>query len=228
MSSKWFVEIRGKTLGPIESAQLKKLAENRTIDESTKVRRQGDGMWVAASNVSGLFSSKSVDSSQVEVVNPVVPPSLPDVPSQVRLEKHCPFCGESIAFQAIKCRFCNEFLDSGQHPGNSEVERVNGTKLVDGRQGVQALNSLSSESVPQVVNVHHYHASVSVRKERIVAVLLALFLGGLGIHHFYMNRPWLGVLCILFVWTFIPAIIALIEAVVYLCMSDDSFQRMCG
>lgn len=228
MSSKWFVEIRGKTLGPIESAQLKKLAENRTIDENTKVRRQGEGMWVAASNVSGLFSSKSVDSSRVEVVNTVVPPSLPDVPSQVGLEKHCPFCGESIAFQAIKCRFCNEFLDSGQHPGNSEAERVNGAKLVDGRQGVQALNSLSSESVPQVVNVHHYHASESVRKERIVAVLLALFLGGLGIHHFYMNRPWLGVLCILFVWTFIPAIIALIEAVVYLCMSDDSFQGICG
>lgn len=62
-------------------------------------------------------------------------------------------------------------------------------------------------------------------KNRLVAALLALFLGGLGAHHFYLGRPILGVLYLLFCWTFIPAIIAFIEGVVLLLTSDDSFNR---
>ena len=42
-------------------------------------------------------------------------------------------------------------------------------------------------------------------------VLLALFLGGFGIHKFWLGEIVLGVLYLLFCWTFIPTIIALIE-----------------
>ena len=49
------------------------------------------------------------------------------------------------------------------------------------------------------------------RKSTTTAVVLALFLGGLGAHHFYLNKTGLGILYVVFCWTFIPAIIALIE-----------------
>jgi TM2 domain-containing membrane protein YozV len=62
-------------------------------------------------------------------------------------------------------------------------------------------------------------------KSRIAAVLLALFLGGLGAHKFYLGQPILGILYVVFCWTFIPAILGLIEAIVYLCMSDARFAR---
>jgi TM2 domain-containing membrane protein YozV len=51
----------------------------------------------------------------------------------------------------------------------------------------------------------------SIRKDGTVGVLLALFLGGLGAHRFYMNQVGLGIVYVLFCWTFIPAFIALIE-----------------
>jgi len=61
-------------------------------------------------------------------------------------------------------------------------------------------------------------------KSRIAAGILAIFLGGLGIHKFYTGRIGLGILYLLFCWTFIPSIIGLIEGIVYLCEDDSSFQ----
>lgn len=61
-------------------------------------------------------------------------------------------------------------------------------------------------------------------KSKITAVLLALFLGGIGAHKFYLGSIGLGILYLLFFWTGIPLIIALIEAVVYLRMSEGEFS----
>jgi TM2 domain-containing membrane protein YozV len=55
--------------------------------------------------------------------------------------------------------------------------------------------------------------------------LLALFLGGFGIHKFYLGQTALGVLYLVFFWTFIPAIVAFVEAIILLSMSDDEFNR---
>ncbi|TNJ35901.1 zinc-ribbon domain and TM2 domain-containing protein [Prosthecochloris vibrioformis] len=66
---------------------------------------------------------------------------------------------------------------------------------------------------------------VTAPKSRSLAVLLALFLGGLGIHKFYLNSPGWGFIYLIFCWTFIPAILGLIEALNYLFMSDKTFQQ---
>jgi TM2 domain-containing membrane protein YozV len=69
---------------------------------------------------------------------------------------------------------------------------------------------------------------VTAPKSRSMAVLLAMLLGGIGIHRFYLNEPGWGVLYLLFCWTFIPAIAGLIEGLVLLFMSDTEFQRAYG
>ncbi|MFC5864242.1 NINE protein [Acidicapsa dinghuensis] len=60
----------------------------------------------------------------------------------------------------------------------------------------------------QVIFQQQYEA---VRKDELIAVLLALFLGGFGAHHFYMGRIGLGVLYLVFSWTGIPWIIGWVE-----------------
>ncbi len=62
-------------------------------------------------------------------------------------------------------------------------------------------------------------------KSRVTAGLFALLLGGLGVHKFYLNKAGLGVLYILFCWTFVPAVIAFIEGIIYLTQDDATFGR---
>jgi TM2 domain-containing membrane protein YozV len=70
--------------------------------------------------------------------------------------------------------------------------------------------------VPQTVNRG---------KSKVAAALLALFLGGLGVHKFYLGGWGWGILYIVFVWTLVPALISFIEAIVLLLMSDSEFDR---
>jgi TM2 domain-containing membrane protein YozV len=61
---------------------------------------------------------------------------------------------------------------------------------------------------PQEVFQQQYE---SVRRDEVVGVLLAFFLGCFGIHHFYVGRVGLGILYCCFCWTGIPAILGVIE-----------------
>jgi len=69
---------------------------------------------------------------------------------------------------------------------------------------------------------------VEGNKNKIVAGVFALFLGGIGIHKFYLGKNGQGVLYLLFCWTLIPSIIALVEGIIYLIMSDEEFERKYG
>ncbi len=62
-------------------------------------------------------------------------------------------------------------------------------------------------------------------KDKTTAGVLALLLGGIGIHKFYLGRPGLGIVYILFCWTLIPGIIAFVECIIYFTFSgtDQEF-----
>ncbi|WP_266182383.1 TM2 domain-containing protein [Dyella humicola] len=65
-------------------------------------------------------------------------------------------------------------------------------------------------------------------KSHVAAGILALLLGGIGIHKFYLGRPGQGILYVLFCWTLIPSFVAFIEGIIYLCTSDQNFQAKYG
>ena len=64
-------------------------------------------------------------------------------------------------------------------------------------------------------------------KNKTVAGILAILLGDLGIHKFYLGKIGWGIVYLLFCWTGIPAIVGLIEGIIYLCTDDDTFQVKC-
>lgn len=66
--------------------------------------------------------------------------------------------------------------------------------------------------------------TTSKPKSRIVAALLAIFLGGLGVHKFYLKKPVWGIVYILFCTTYIPALVSLVEGIIWLCSTDEKFN----
>ena len=62
-------------------------------------------------------------------------------------------------------------------------------------------------------------------RERMTAILLCFFLGGVGAHKFYTGRVGMGVVYLLFFWTFLPAIAAFVELIIFLTQSDEQFDR---
>lgn len=61
---------------------------------------------------------------------------------------------------------------------------------------------------------------------KVIYCILALFLGGIGVHKFYAGRIGAGICYLLFCWTCIPAFIALIEFIVALCKKSDSYGNI--
>tara|TARA_B100000678_G_scaffold151939_1_gene126871 strand:+ start:2746 stop:3105 length:360 start_codon:yes stop_codon:yes gene_type:complete len=114
---------------------------------------------------------------------------------------NCPICDEDISARAKKCRHCGETLD------------------VSMRKAEEAMRSSERTAA---------HRSQASSKNKVVAFALAWLLGGIGGHKFYLERIGQGVLYLLFCWTFIPAIIAFIEGIIYITMDDDAFAEKYG
>ena len=71
-------------------------------------------------------------------------------------------------------------------------------------------------------------------KSRITAALLAFFFGGVGLHRFYLGQTGLGIFILAFLFMtarfyglgfFLMGFIGLIDAIAFLAMSDETFDR---
>lgn len=63
------------------------------------------------------------------------------------------------------------------------------------------------------------------RRDKTTAILLALFLGWCGAHKFYLRQSGLGLLYLVFCWSYVPAIISFVEFIILLCMNQSDFDR---
>ncbi len=76
---------------------------------------------------------------------------------------------------------------------------------------------------PSCGNVAQNHPQLNPTNVRVKTALLALFVGTLGFHKFYLNKSKLGLLYILLCWTLMPTIVSIIEGVIYCFQSDETF-----
>lgn len=61
-------------------------------------------------------------------------------------------------------------------------------------------------------------------KNKTTAAILAFLLGGIGVHRFYLGQGGLGILYLLFCWTFIPLVISFVDFIIFLTMDEKAFN----
>jgi TM2 domain-containing membrane protein YozV/cold shock CspA family protein len=116
----------------------------------------------------------------------------------------------------------NTGLISGHDGIRYQFTRLEWTSTTEPREGQAVDFEIDDKNAKQIIVLKRAKSGKS--KSKTTAIILALLLGGLGAHKFYLGKPLLGIVYILFCWTFIPAIIAFIELIIYACTSDDDFE----
>jgi hypothetical protein len=66
---------------------------------------------------------------------------------------------------------------------------------------------------------------LSDNPNQVAAGVLSILLGDIGVGHFYTGQTLRGVLDILFCWTGVPAIIGLVEGIIWLCDSEEAWSE---
>lgn len=112
----------------------------------------------------------------------------------------CPQCGsarfDELSAENYKCQYCGTVFSP---------ERPKENKVV----------------IQQVIQ----QQVVSKGRNKVLAGLLAIFLGIIGIHKFYLGQTIWGIIYLIFCWTYIPSLLGFIEGIIYFCMSDEKFDE---
>lgn len=134
--------------------------------------------------------------------------------------KHCIECGETIIRKADVCVKC----------GCSQLSNeINYCKECGGKVNPKAIICVNCGCSTRKVNNN------IKSKNRYVAAILAFFLGGLGIHEFYIDNKGKGIMLLLFclvggvitygISSAICWIIALVDMIKFLMMTDEEFSN---
>ena len=137
-------------------------------------------------------------------------------------EKYCASCGKVLHMSADFCPSCG--AKQTAHTSVAPQPNSQSVKGMDQKYCASCASVMhqSATQCPKCGATQASHGSIN-SKSKVAGALLAFFLGGLGAHKFYFGRIGLGLLYLAFCWTGIPAIVALIEGIYYLTMSDEKF-----
>lgn len=133
----------------------------------------------------------------------------------------CPQCGAPLTAGVTECKYCGEIIPASAIP--QQVQPQYQQPPQPQYQQPQYQQPYQQPYNPSYQPVNGVDPSWPVRN-KVTAGLLAIFLGGLGIHKFYLSKPVAGILYLIFCWTYVPAILGLIEGIIYLTQSEADFQ----
>lgn len=142
----------------------------------------------------------------------------------------CPCCGGQKATQINDHEYCCEYCGNTFTPTTPDNKDTAQPSQVVAPPPVAFQPTATPPIASQSIATPHAKAfangniqNTTNQKSRTTAAILAILLGGLGVHQFYLGNTKTGFVYLLLCWTYIPAFIAFIEFIMLLTQSDEDF-----
>jgi TM2 domain-containing membrane protein YozV len=226
VSQEWYYSVDGDRQGPISAAELKKLADAGTIKAVDLVWKDGMADWVAAKSIKGLFGGGA---------------ATPTGSSKAKT-------GEQAAAEPQRAAEDERPSSRGRPRDEDEEERPRRRRDAeedDDRPSRSRKRDDDEDDRPvrSRRDEEEYDDRPRKRKggrvpedtanKKMVAGLLAILIGSLGIHKFYLGMNGAGTIMLLVSilgcvvgGSVVMGTIALIEGIMYLTKSDEDFHRL--
>lgn len=158
-------------------------------------------------------------------------------------DKVCSYCGTPIdgqkkSYSGLDEKTFQQVSNGAQINTGTQVNsgtQVNIYVTNNNAQGSQvgaALDGIIGGAVNRVSEAAKTYAErpasqspYSRSRSRLLAGILAIIFGWIGVQFFYLNKIGLGIVCVIFCYTGIPALIGVIHGVLILKMSDADFEE---
>lgn len=207
-------------VGPVEESELHELFNKGEIKRDTNILPEGSEAWHPYSRLTGV-PAPPTNSSTLTPPLAATPPQHHQAAAEAM--QRCPYCSEMVFASAKKCRHCGEILDVALRAAE-EAKKSSSSQQPMVFMNAGGGGGGSSAAASAVGG----GMGLTKTKSRLMAAILAFLLGGIGIHKFYLGQTAMGVVYLLFSWTFIPMFISWIEGVVYLLSSERAFALKYG
>lgn len=134
----------------------------------------------------------------------------------------CPFCESEITTTVKKCRHCGEWVSRDCLRCGTPIKAQWAARGFCADCGGPEPRGFSLQTPSSSFQLA---ANRYPTKDRSISVGLALVLGGIGAHKFYLDKPGKGLLYMLFSWTGVPSLVGIFEAVKYIRMDEEEFHQ---
>lgn len=112
--------------------------------------------------------------------------------------------------------------DGNRYPFKKEEWQDNDSIPTSGLEvDFSAENNIAKDIYP----IYQVSQVKITEKSKATTTLLSLFLGAFGAHKFYYGAWGWGIVYLVLFWTWIPALVALVESIRYILLTDNEFSE---
>jgi len=243
----YFVRSQGRVAGPVEMDRLQELALKGQLSRSHEISEDRK-TWKTAHSIPEIFASKNEVAAASLAIAVSRRQPTEDQSKSGAGEKS----GSNFSEQAREWSYALDGAQLGPVTLSDLQTLIQYGSLA--REDLVWKASMTqwapASHVPELVPLFHKSQQQAATpstdkppKNKLAAILLALFLGGFGMHHFYLGNILRGILMLMLTiaeiylalemdgrfvtgvsWITLTALIALLEAIIMGCLSQASFD----
>jgi TM2 domain-containing membrane protein YozV len=229
VNQEWYYSVNGDRQGPVAAAELKKLADAGTLKPADLVWKDGMADWAPAKSIKGLFAAGAgtpAPASSKSGEQAAARPRTDEADAADRPSRRPRRDEEEDDRPAARRRRDED--DEDDRPSGRVRRGAADDEDEEDRPVRRRRDDDVDEDRPRK---RRGRVPDDVSSKKMVAGILGILIGGLGIHKFYLGMTGAGLTMLLVtvltcgIGGMVMGIIGLVEGIMYLIKSDEDFYQ---